>query len=119
MYAGDRLTEYGYSIYEFEAFGTLHTGIEDTPGGQHLSVYPNPVQGGPVRIRSAGYRTNGETYLTVTNLAGETVCSEAVAVSGNGSVDHFLQIDGQLPSGIYILTLRSENNSETVRLVIR
>ncbi len=119
MYAGDRLTEYGYSIYEFEVFGTLHTGIEDPPGGQHLSVYPNPVQGGPVRIRSAGYRTDGETYLTVTNLAGETVCSEAVAVSGNGSVDHFLQIDGQLPSGIYFLTLRSENNSETVRLVIR
>lgn len=119
LYCHSRLTQYGNSVWEFEVFGTLHTGIEDTSCRQPLSVYPNPVKGGPVRIRSAGYRTNAETYLTLTNLAGETICSEAVAVSSNGSLDHLLQVDGQIPSGIYILTVRSENNSETVRLVIR
>ena len=119
MYAGERLTNYGYSIYEFEVFGTLHTAIEDTHGGKSLSVYPNPVQGGPVRISSEGFLNKGEAILTVTNLNGETACSEPVAVSGDGSVDHLLHIEGLLSTGIYILTLRSGNRSETTRLVIR
>ncbi len=119
MYAGDRLTDYGYSIYEFEVFGTLHTGIEETPAGRSLSAFPNPSPGWPVRVKATGYGDGGEAHLTLANLNGETVCSEKAEVSGDGSVDQLLHPEGRLSPGIYFLTLRNNSNSETVRLVIR
>jgi hypothetical protein len=48
MYAGDRLTDYGYSIYEFEVFGTLHTGIGEMTAARSLSLCPNPAADGIV-----------------------------------------------------------------------
>lgn len=119
MYAGDRLTDYGYSIYEFEVFGTLHTGIEDTPAGRSLSAFPNPAQGWPVRVKATGYGYGGEAHLTLTSINGETVCNEKAEVSGDGSVDQLLHPEGRLSPGIYFLTLCNRSNSETVRLVIR
>jgi len=118
MYAGDRLTEYGYSIYEFEVFGTLQTGIEDTPGDNTLSVYPNPAHQWPVRIISGKRWEGREAVLTISRISGETVCSEEVAVSGDGSVDHLMYAERELPPGIYLLTLRHGKQSEAVRLVI-
>jgi hypothetical protein len=119
MYAGDRLTEYGYSIYEFEVFGTLQTGIEDTPGDKSLSVYPNPAHQWPVRIISGKRWEGREVLLSVSSISGETVCSEEVAVSGNGIVDYLLFPEAELPPGVYVLTLGDGRRFENARLVIR
>jgi hypothetical protein len=119
MYAGDRLTEYGYSIYEFEVFGTLQTGIRGVSVTQSFNVYPNPVNGGPVRIVSAGRWTGREASVTLSRLSGETVHSEPVPVSGDGTVDYILSPGEELPPGVYLLTLGDGKRSETARLVIR
>lgn len=119
MYAGDRLTEYGYSIYEFEVFGTLQTGIEDIPGDKALSVYPNPAHHWPVRITSGRQWKGEEAVLTVSKISGETVCIEVVSVPDDGYVDHLLDLDGESSPGVYILTLRMGNITEHARLVFR
>lgn len=119
MYAGDRLTDYGYSIWEFEVFGTLHTGMEDIAAGQTLAVYPNPAHQWPVRITSAQKWEGGEATLTVSDISGKTVRQEAVAVSGDGAVDHLFDPGRDLPPGIYLLSLRQGSRSELTRLVIR
>lgn len=118
MYAGDRLTDYGYSIYEFEVFGTLHTGMEDIPAGQTLSVYPNPAHQWPVRITSAEKREGGEALLTVSDISGKTIWKEAVTVSDDGTVDHLLDPKCEVAPGFYLLTLRTGNKTEHARLVI-
>ena len=119
MYAGDRLTEFGYSIYEFEVFGTIKTGIGDTPGDKTLSLRPNPVHQWPVRVIS-GKRWEGRVVmLSVTRLSGETVYSEEVDVTGNGAVDYLLSPEAVLPPGVYIITLGDGRRFENARLVVR
>ncbi len=119
MYAGDRLTDYGYSIYEFEVFGTLHTGIGEVTAARSLELYPNPAADGIVRVVSEGRWEGRDALLTVSSISGETVCSEMVIVSDEGSVDHLLDLEGLVSPGVYLLTLRDGMRSEHARLVVR
>ncbi len=119
MYAGDRLTDYGYSIWEFEVFGTLRTALEDIMEGKALAVYPNPAHLWPVRITSSQKWEGGEATLTVSDISGKTIWKEAVIVSDDGTVDHLFDPGRDLPPGIYLLALRQGSRSEFTRLVIR
>ena len=51
MLSTARTTQYGNSIYEFEVFGTLQTGIEDPSDLKTFSIYPNPATGDLLHIK--------------------------------------------------------------------
>ncbi len=57
--------------------------------------------------------------LTVSRISGETICSEMVTVSDDGSVDHLLDLEGAVSPGVYLLTLRDGRKTELARLVVR
>ncbi|MDZ7632957.1 MAG: glycosyl hydrolase [Bacteroidales bacterium] len=50
IYSHSRVSQYGNSIWEFEVFGTVRTGIETTLAGVSFSVDPNPAAGGEVNL---------------------------------------------------------------------
>jgi hypothetical protein len=119
MYAGERLTAYGYSIYEFEVYGTVQTGVEKTKDVPPLTIYPNPVQQGYFRIVSGRIWKGPEVVMSVSRVTGETVYSERMAVSADGSVDRLLSADRLPVPGVYMVTLRDGDSAEHARLVVR
>jgi hypothetical protein len=119
MYAGDRLTEYGYSIYEFEVFGTLQTGIEDISDTGSISVYPNPSSGGTVTLDFRGSHADEEVSITVTDMSGEILGTRMIRVSSEGKAVFLLPGGAGLKPGIYIVTVAGERMASHNKLVIR
>ncbi len=119
MYAGDRLTEYGYSIFEFEVFGTLQTGIEDISDTGSISVYPNPSSGGTVTLDFRGSHADEEVSITVTDMSGEILGTRMIRVSSEGKAVFLLPGGAGLKPGIYIVTVAGERMSSHNKLVIR
>ena len=68
MLSTARTTQYGNSIYEFEVFGTLQTGIEDPSDLKTFSVYPNPAKGGIVNISFSSDWAGEEAVLSVSSF---------------------------------------------------
>ena len=60
MLSTARTTQYGNSIFEFEVFGTLQTGIEDQSAPETFSVYPNPATGDLLHIKFSGDWAGGD-----------------------------------------------------------
>ena len=119
MYAGDRLTEYGYSIFEFEVFGTLQTGIEDISDTGSISVYPNPSSGGIVTLDFRGSHADEEVNITVTDMSGEIIGNQMIRVSTEGKAVFLLPGGAGLIPGIYIVTVAGEQTTSHNKLVIR
>ncbi len=119
MYAGDRLTEYGYSIFEFEVFGTLRTGIEDISDTGSISVYPNPSSGGIVTLDFRGSHADEEVNITVTDMSGEIIGNQMIRVSTEGRAVFLLPGGAGLKPGIYIVTVAGERMYSHNKLVIK
>ena len=119
MYAGDRLTEYGYSIYEFEVYGTLQTGIEDISDTGSISVYPNPSPGGIVTLDFKGSHGEEDIRITVTDMSGEIIGTQIIRVSTEGKAMFLLPGGAGLKPGIYIVTVAGERMFSQNKLVIR
>jgi hypothetical protein len=101
VYCINRATTYGFSIFEFEAYGTYvgareASVIEDNIDAEATTVYPNPAND-KVTIHIPAKYLNGNVALH--NAGGKTVISESV----KGPEHTFDLMD--LPSGLYIIHL--------------
>ena len=119
MYSSARTSQYGNSIYEFEVFGTLPSGIEDLYATRSFSVYPNPVTGNIVHISFNGDWAGEDAILSVSGISGQVICTEPVRVSNGNASDIMLPLNDPLKSGIYILTVRGRNITRHTKLVVK
>ena len=108
MLSTARITEYGNSIYEFEVFGTLQTGIEDQSDLKTFSVYPNPATGGIVYISFSSDWAGEDAVLSVSSISGQLICSDRIHMLHEGARDILFPINDQMSSGIYILTVSGQ-----------
>lgn len=110
IYGTARVTPYGYSIYELEAYGSLHANalaVAGTKTGKWVaSLYPNPVTGSKVQLSSS------ETLKQVklVDLSGRVWADKMVYSSGAYPVDISL-----VPKGMYLLQIVNTKN-ETLLL---
>ncbi|HWR75223.1 MAG TPA: glycosyl hydrolase, partial [Bacteroidales bacterium] len=109
MLSTSRTTQYGNSIYEFEVFGTLQTGIEDQPELKTFSAYPNPATGGIIHISFSSDLAGNDVVLSVNNISGQLICSDIIKITDEEAGDIPFPINDQMRSGIYILTARGKN----------
>jgi hypothetical protein len=100
----------------------IKTGIL-TPTGERvveadaisIGVYPNPSQGGIFNLYIDNEKLTKYT-LTVSDIMGKTISSQAVSISGNNN----LTIDlSQTSQGIYFLTVAGESGAQKVMKLIR
>ena len=119
MLSTARTTQYGNSIFEFEVFGTLQTGIEDPPDLKTFSVYPNPAKGGIVNISFSSDWAGEDAVLSVSSLSGQTICTEMIRMPENGTVEVTLPLISPGYSGIYILTVAGKMITRHAKLIIR
>ncbi|SEW45181.1 Por secretion system C-terminal sorting domain-containing protein [Chitinophaga sp. YR573] len=110
IYGTARVTPYGYSIFELEAYGSLHAStlaVTGTKTGKWVaSLYPNPVTGSKVQLSSS------ETLKQVklVDLSGRVWSDKTVYSSGAYPVDISL-----IPQGMYLLQIVNTKN-ETLLL---
>lgn len=79
----------------------LKTALESRHLRNGVSVYPNPVTGGVMKLQVNGF-SSGFCDIGIFNVYGIKVCSERFPV--NGEMEREIQIQ-QLPSGFYTLKI--------------
>jgi hypothetical protein len=119
MLSTARTTQYGNSIFEFEVFGTLQTGIEDQSATETFSVYPNPATGGIIHILSGSDLAGEDAVLSISSISGQLICSDIILMPDEGASDIPFPLNDQIGSGIYILTVRGKNIVKYTKLIIQ
>jgi hypothetical protein len=93
--------------------GGSGTGII-VPKTSAFSIYPNPVKGREIHIRLDNGRTQ-VLQADIYTLSGQKVQSETINASGG-----FASFTRKsLPAGIYLMKVSSNEQSETIRLIIQ
>ncbi len=84
-------------------------------------VYPNPSQGEFIDLLIFDpERQENTTYVfEVLDLSGKTVLAERWASQGKANTRHNLQFNKALESGMYILTISTDNKRATSRFTVR
>lgn len=117
--AGRPDAQYGYGIPNFERAHQLASAQEllTTYPNTALVVYPNPFSDGErLSLTLADDEQPQPLTIRVTNLAGQSVFQRSFATGENGSLS--IQL-ADLQSGIYLLSVQSENRTRTLRLLKR
>lgn len=80
-----------------------------TPNGMHFTAYPNPFQKGfTVALNAESLEPK---MLTVTDMQGRILWMDPAVV------DAMVQVDVDLPEGIYFLNLKQGNFTQTLKLL--
>jgi hypothetical protein len=116
VYCINRATTYGFSIYEFEAYGSyisarqsLEVGAEQLNEKQP-TLFPNPATD-EVTIRIPSFFVNGK--ISLSNIEGQKLIDESI----NGD-EHTFNI-GNLSSGFYIIHLGNSSQHKSLKLFKR
>lgn len=111
IYGTARTTQWGYSILELEAYGSLTTSslaVAATDNANwSTSLFPNPVSGSVLKVQS-----NQEIkQLKAVDMSGKVWLNQVLRQGGNVGV-YELNINN-LPAGVYLLqitSVRGENH---------
>ncbi|MCJ7821241.1 MAG: discoidin domain-containing protein, partial [Bacteroidales bacterium] len=118
MYSSARITQYGNSIYEFEVFGTLQTGIEEIDAGETFSAYPNPVTGEIIKVSFSNSWAEEDVLFSITGMSGQTLFSGQVHIPHERVVEIRLPSILQTSPGIYILSVRGSVMTDQKKLIV-
>lgn len=92
--------------------GSLVEGINETPVATYFTVYPNPTSGEVVLTFASDI--TGDINVSVMNAIGGVVLSENASLDAYG----FYRMDmSNLPSGIYMIQVSSENGISTKKII--
>jgi hypothetical protein len=92
-------------------------GVSGIPRIGEVALFPNPNKGDFTLRGALLSHTNEELSLEVTDVIGQVVYS-GKALSKNGVIDENVQLNRQVPNGMYLLTLRSGADSKVYHFVL-
>lgn len=84
--------------------------------GSKIVLVPNPNKGTFKLSGSLSAAADQQVVVTVTNMLGQAVYSEAIAVR-NGMIDESIKL-GAVANGMYILSLRTDNDNIVFHIVV-
>jgi hypothetical protein len=120
MYSTARTTEWGNSIYEFEVYGSIiPTGLAEQDYERSITVYPNPVSNGIIKITAGGDWKDKEIVVSVISISGQLVYSEQIQLSGNFSGEISIRVSELINPGLYILSVKGDHLFQCKKLIIR
>ncbi|UOQ74384.1 discoidin domain-containing protein [Hymenobacter cellulosilyticus] len=113
IYCQTRALPYGYSLYDFEVYGTAASGsralVTTRAIAPEARLYPNPVS------RLLKVPTASAGVLTITDALGRVAHTQAVTAQ-----QAVAEVDVQsLRPGLYFLTLRDATGGSTVQQFIK
>lgn len=119
MYGTQRATEWGYSLYEFEVYGTpSNNRIGKSNFSQHtdpqLSIFPNPTRS-KVYIQFNNPE-EAHTQIKIFDLQGRIILTHELNLSA-GSIERRILIRDLKP-GYYLLNIRNAHVNKSKSLII-
>lgn len=115
VYCINRATTYGFSLYEFEVYGTatgartaLATNDAKDALADEIAVFPNPANS-KLTVQLGQYG-KADSQFTLSNGQGKILCSQVVR-----GIEHTLDL-AQYPAGLYLLTLSNESGRVTRKI---
>jgi hypothetical protein len=103
-----------YWIREIEVFARLVTRLPEIPFSDRPVLYPNPACE-EVHIHSVPV---GNAWIEIYDAGGSCRLKERLALNLSGKDQATVNISG-LATGLYIVTIRTENRSESQKLIIQ
>jgi hypothetical protein len=94
-----------------------HVAVEQIPAGKEIMVSPNPGKGDFFISGSLTSAADVDVCITVTNMLGQIVYKNK-AIAHGGDISEHIQLPGNSVSGMYILSLQSEVENRTFRIVV-
>jgi hypothetical protein len=114
MYGLTRATQYGFSLWEFEVYGSTAKSELSNPENYasiSMEAYPNPAIGN-LTVAFKGISTQG--ILQIYNITGRTVYSSTITKDTN-----IVQPDiSKWAKGIYIIILKSEQGNIQKKIIV-
>jgi chitodextrinase len=117
-----RGTQYAYSLYEFEVYGSsglramnpAGTPVNGIPA-LSLTVFPNPSKGRSVKALAEGYN-NEAVAILVHDVTGRVVYRTAQTL---GSTANIIELaTGTLKKGTYILSVKGKKNVQQQKFIV-
>lgn len=99
----------GLGSLRFEFDPSTEVGIANVQPGL-FGIYPNPTSGGAFTVSLSGHEA-GFAAITICNLNGQAVYRTSIS-TGREMLRPFL------PSGIYLITVKTNEQSQTQKLII-
>ena len=94
-----------------------NVGVKTLSVHDGLVIYPNPNKGEFTISGSLNSSTDDAVTMEITDMIGQVLLSKQVACK-NGQIDKKLSIGKSVPAGMYILAIRSANESSVYHFVI-
>lgn len=92
-----------------------HTALETPAAPKALSVYPNPVTNGVMKLSIDGLST-GDCQLDIVDMLGSKVYSEVLVV--DGKIQKEIAVNTWTP-GIYFVFIKTESHKEALKFIIK
>jgi hypothetical protein len=109
---------YGVRIFYVTKTGGKPAAYEPSAPDNAITVTPNPSDG-TFRIKGALAQTaEQQVRIQVTNVLGQQVYANTVIVH-DGQVNETIILDGNLASGMYILTLQAGDETRAVHITVQ
>jgi hypothetical protein len=98
-----------------------HKVAEDNGLYSQISIYPNPATSSDVELKIAGYAGIEEpvdTEVQIMKMTGEVVYSDIVSCGG-GCSEYLLNVNKQLPAGLYMVKMKTKGRQHSKRLLVK
>jgi Secretion system C-terminal sorting domain len=76
----------------------------DVIGNRFISVFPNPVSNGQIKVTFDGYNASGKYKIAITDLQGRFVDTKDAYIKGQGQVETF-QFHRKQAAGVYMINV--------------
>ena len=107
----------GYGIPNFNvAYSVLSLGEVNFPSNQTLHIYPNPVVRGNSFNAYYFATTKDNMQVSLVDAAGKVLVDEKRIIAAGYNA---IQLPAINTSGLYLLTIKSDNNSVTKRIIVK
>ncbi len=93
-------------------------GVAQVATTSDIRLMPNPNKGDFILKGTTGTTEDKELTIDVTDMLGQVVYTAKI-MPRNGNIDEKVQIGNTLANGMYILTLRSDNEKKTFHFVLQ
>lgn len=104
-------------IDQINITGNVVTDITELEKSMELAIYPNPTESSS--ILDFNINTNEKATISLVDLMGRVLETHMVIPDNNGHINHTVNANGNLASGVYIVNIDVNNQRVSKKLIIQ
>lgn len=83
-----------------------------------FKTHPNPVTGGNLNLEFKNLSI-GNTEIKILSVIGRELFVQLIPITSQGDFNTVLSLPGELPPGIYLIKINSNNSTQTKKFILR